>query len=222
MASTNKCLAQSNKSGTESKATMKRRQRGAISCASQVSQRQGPLAGQGCRPLEAVARTTRSSWPSSALDGWSNHARQVRGHRCHRQGAQAQQQEPYLFALSVDPLHRAPAEQVLAQGHLGLQPRGMGRKPCAGRAQGHLLAQGSPMSRPSRSSTQFKCDAPERDTGTGKTARLSWQSDSDCFPMTIQKPITLQEAKSIARHLGLTLRMLRSGVSCRRPPGARP
>jgi hypothetical protein len=29
--------------------------------------------------------------------------------------------------------------------------------------------------------------------------------------MTIQKPITLQEAKSIARHLGLTLRMVRSG-----------
>jgi hypothetical protein len=29
--------------------------------------------------------------------------------------------------------------------------------------------------------------------------------------MTIQKPITLQEAKSIARHLGLTLRLLRSG-----------
>ena len=29
--------------------------------------------------------------------------------------------------------------------------------------------------------------------------------------MTIQKPITLQEAKSIARHLGLTLRQLRSG-----------
>jgi len=28
--------------------------------------------------------------------------------------------------------------------------------------------------------------------------------------MTIQKP-TLQEAKSIARHLGLTLRQLRSG-----------
>ena len=67
------------------------------------------------------------------------------------------------------------------------------------------------MSRPSRSSTQFKCDAPERDTGTGKTARLSWQSDSNCFPMTIQKPITLQEAKSIARHLGLTLRKVRSG-----------
>jgi hypothetical protein len=43
------------------------------------------------------------------------------------------------------------------------------------------------------------------------TARLSWQFDSDCFPMTIQKPITLQEAKSIARHLGLTLRLLRSG-----------
>ena len=29
--------------------------------------------------------------------------------------------------------------------------------------------------------------------------------------MTIQKPITLQEAKSIARHLGLTLRQERSG-----------
>ena len=45
----------------------------------------------------------------------------------------------------------------------------------------------------------------------GSTARLSWQLDSNCFPMTIQKPITLQEAKSIARHLGLTLRQLRSG-----------
>jgi L-ribulose-5-phosphate 3-epimerase UlaE len=30
--------------------------------------------------------------------------------------------------------------------------------------------------------------------------------------MTIQKPITLQEAKSIARHLGLTLRQVRSGA----------
>jgi hypothetical protein len=29
--------------------------------------------------------------------------------------------------------------------------------------------------------------------------------------MTIQKPMTLQEAKSIARHLGLTLRQVRSG-----------
>jgi hypothetical protein len=29
--------------------------------------------------------------------------------------------------------------------------------------------------------------------------------------MTIHKPITLQEAKSIARHLGLTLRQARSG-----------
>jgi len=29
--------------------------------------------------------------------------------------------------------------------------------------------------------------------------------------MTIQKPMTLQKAKSIARHLGLTLRQLRSG-----------
>ena len=30
--------------------------------------------------------------------------------------------------------------------------------------------------------------------------------------MTIQKPTTLQEAKSIARHLGLTLRQVRSGA----------
>ena len=29
--------------------------------------------------------------------------------------------------------------------------------------------------------------------------------------MTIQKPMTLQEAKSIARHFGLTLRQVRSG-----------
>ena len=29
--------------------------------------------------------------------------------------------------------------------------------------------------------------------------------------MTMQKPMTLQEAKSIARHLGLTLRKVRSG-----------
>jgi hypothetical protein len=43
------------------------------------------------------------------------------------------------------------------------------------------------------------------------TARLSWWFESGCLPMTIQKPITLQEAKSIARHLGLTLRLLRSG-----------
>src|SRR5262249_51109156 len=92
---------------------------------------------------DPVARTTRSSRPSSALDGWSNHARQVRSHRCHRQGAQAQQHEPCLFALSLDPFRRAPADQARAQGHLGLQPRGMGRKPCAGRAQDHSLAQGT-------------------------------------------------------------------------------
>ena len=41
--------------------------------------------------------------------------------------------------------------------------------------------------------------------------RLSWQFDSVRFPITIQKPIPLQEAKSIARHLGLTLRQLRFG-----------
>jgi hypothetical protein len=40
---------------------------------------------------------------------------------------------------------------------------------------------------------------------------LSWQFDSDCFPMTIQKRIMFQEARSIARHLGLTLRKVRSG-----------
>jgi hypothetical protein len=38
-----------------------------------------------------------------------------------------------------------------------------------------------------------------------------WWFESGCFPMTIQKPMTLQEAKSIARHLGLTLRQVRSG-----------
>jgi hypothetical protein len=71
------------------------------------------------------------------------------------------------------------------------------------------------MSRPSRSSTQFKCDAVSeqeaRADKPGQLRALSWQFDSDCFPMTIQKPMTLQEAKSIARHLGLTLRKVRSG-----------
>ena len=71
------------------------------------------------------------------------------------------------------------------------------------------------MSTPSRSSTQCKCDAvPEQEARAGQagsTASLSWQLDSDGFPMTIQKPMTLQEAKSIARHLGLTLRKVRSG-----------
>ncbi len=38
-----------------------------------------------------------------------------------------------------------------------------------------------------------------------------WQFDSGCFPMTIQKPATLQEAKSIARRLRLTLRKVNSG-----------
>jgi len=33
-----------------------------------------------------------------------------------------------LFALSLDPFRRAPTDQALAQGHRGLQPRGMGRK----------------------------------------------------------------------------------------------
>ena len=72
------------------------------------------------------------------------------------------------------------------------------------------------MSRPSKSLRRGKCDPiPEASRATswqaGSTARLSWQFDSDCFPMTIQKPTTLQEAKSIARHLRLTLRKVRSG-----------
>jgi hypothetical protein len=61
-----------------------------------------------------------------------------------------------------------------------------------------------------------KCDAISegQEPRTGKPVQLrglSWQFDSDCFPMTIHKTITLQEAKSIARHLGLTLRKMRSG-----------
>jgi hypothetical protein len=38
-----------------------------------------------------------------------------------------------------------------------------------------------------------------------KQLQLRW-FESGCFQMTIQKPITLQEAKSIPRHLGLTVR----------------
>ena len=34
---------------------------------------------------------------------------------------------------------------------------------------------------------------------------------SGCFPITIQESITLQEAKSNARHFGVTLRKVRSG-----------
>jgi hypothetical protein len=72
------------------------------------------------------------------------------------------------------------------------------------------------MLRSSRSLRRGKCDAvpegQEPSWQAGSTARLSWQFDSDCFPMTIQKPITLQEAKSIARHLRLTLRQVRSGA----------
>ena len=71
------------------------------------------------------------------------------------------------------------------------------------------------MSRPSRSLRRGKCDAvPEQEARAGKPVQLrgfSWQFNSECFPMTIQKPMTLQEAKSIARHLGLTLRKVRSG-----------
>ena len=51
-----------------------------------------------------------------------------------------------------------------------------------------------------------------REWQAGSPARLSWQFDSDCFPITIHKTMMLQEAKSIARHLGLTLRQVRSGA----------
>jgi len=48
--------------------------------------------------------------------------------RQERQVAQARQREPLLQPLRGDPLRRAPAEQALAQGHLGLQPRRIGRQ----------------------------------------------------------------------------------------------
>ena len=72
------------------------------------------------------------------------------------------------------------------------------------------------MSRPSRSLRRGKCDAiPEgQEPRAGKPVQLrglAGNSTATAFPMTIQKPITLQEAKSIARHLGLTLRKVRSG-----------
>jgi len=51
--------------------------------------------------------------------------------------------EPRLLALRRDPLCCAPAEQVLAEGRGGLQPRRMGGKHCAGRTQCQPLAQGS-------------------------------------------------------------------------------
>ena len=59
--------------------------------------------------------------------------------------------------------------------------------------------------------TRFRCSALFNSCEQCVEASLSWQLDSDGFPMTIQKPMTLQEAKSIARHLGLTLRKVRSG-----------
>ena len=58
--------------------------------------------------------------------------------------------------------------------------------------------------------TRFRCSAFNSSEQCVEASR-SWQLDSDGFPMTIQKPMTLQEAKSIARHLGLTLRKVRSG-----------
>jgi hypothetical protein len=68
------------------------------------------------------------------------------------------------------------------------------------------------MSTPSRSSEQFKRDAvPDQEARAGHNTEPWLAIDSEGFPMTIQKPMTLQEAKSIARHLGLTLRKVRSG-----------
>ena len=72
------------------------------------------------------------------------------------------------------------------------------------------------MSRLSKSLRRGKCDPiPERqEPPAGKPIQLrglAGDFDSDWFPMTIQKPTTLQEAKSIARHHRLTLREVRSG-----------
>src|SRR5215813_3223745 len=87
-------------------------------------------------------------------------------------------------------------------------------KPCVGRTQGHPLAQGCACRghrdpRPNSSVMLFP--SKRHELASRFNCELSWQIDSDRFPMTIQKPITLQEAKSIARHLGLTLRKVRSG-----------
>jgi hypothetical protein len=72
------------------------------------------------------------------------------------------------------------------------------------------------VSRPSRSLRRGKRDPiPDRqETPAGKPVQLrglAGNSTATAFPMTIQKPTTLQEAKSIARHLRLTLRKVRSG-----------
>src|SRR5207344_2757355 len=116
MASTNKCLAQSNKSRTDGNATKKRKNL--------------PV-GRAIRALAKLANgKTHFGSVLPTTSSQSNHAGQVRGHRYRRQGAQAQQHEPRLLALRRNPLRRAPAEQVLAQGRPDLQPRRMGGKLC--------------------------------------------------------------------------------------------
>ena len=64
------------------------------------------------------------------------------------------------------------------------------------------------MSRPSRSLRRGNCDAVPEGHGIARrspTALLMLPNDD------FHKAMTLQGAKSIARHLGLTLRQLRSG-----------
>src|SRR5262249_2191964 len=138
MAATNKSLAKINKARTGGKATKKRSLPAVkyIELIEEIVEESAPWANKKAA-INAEAR------PNLAPAGRSNDARQVRGHRCHRQGAQAQQQEPRLLALRRDPLRRTPAEQVLAQGRGGLQPRRMGGQPCAGRTQCQPLAQGT-------------------------------------------------------------------------------
>jgi hypothetical protein len=69
------------------------------------------------------------------------------------------------------------------------------------------------VSRPSRSLRRGKCDAVlEQKARAGNQLRgLSWWLESGCFAKQFHNAMTLQEAKSIARHLGLTLRRVRSG-----------
>src|SRR5262245_14747118 len=132
MASTNKCLAQSNKSRMGGKATKKRRNLPAAKLIEVIEEIVDESAPWPIRRRRSRPRRGRQGEDGrSAPGGRSNDARQVRGDRCRRQGAQAQQQEPRLLALRRDPLRSAPAEQVLAQGRGGLQPRRMGGKPRA-------------------------------------------------------------------------------------------
>ena len=73
--------------------------------------------------LSAVQRGARDRHHTPDNLSREPHAHQVRGHRQERQVAQARQREPLLQPLRGDPLRRAPAQQVLAQGRDGLQPR---------------------------------------------------------------------------------------------------